>query len=146
MRNNLNDSKNILPVNKIDLGYSTRRALRKKKLGEKIPDSSVLKFHRDCFASLKILASKLLEKSPAAYPIVKALRYFDPSVAANDNCRKLLIRKLLTTLEERRHISSLLTDQAEKQFHPICSELQEELKAFSRRTQRVDHFWSHLFK
>ncbi|GBL84560.1 hypothetical protein AVEN_99516-1 [Araneus ventricosus] len=148
MRIDLNDAKNILPVNKIDLGYGTRRALRNKNLVEKIPDSSILKFCRDCFASLKILASKLLEKSPAAYPMVKALTCFDPSIAANDNCRKLRIRKLLTTLEEHRHISSLLADQAEKQFHLICSEsaLQEELKAFSCHTQRVDQFWSHLFK
>lgn len=65
------DKNHIRSAKHIDLGYITRQALRNT---EQINDKDILQFRVDCLFIFQKFCSKLLDKSPLKYPIMKALR------------------------------------------------------------------------
>lgn len=139
--------KNLLDVDEIDLGYTTRAMIRKINKEKKIADFALSQFRRECQICFKEFIIKLLEKSPLSYSITKATSCFDPAIAANINVRKIRCRNLLTILEEHHWINGIEADKADRQFEKVCSipYVIEELKQFRRANQRVDHFWENLF-
>jgi len=75
------DKNNICLAKYIDLGYTTRQALRNT---EQINDKDMLKFRLDCSLIFQKCCSKLLDKSPLKFPIVRSITFCDPNIIASN--------------------------------------------------------------
>ncbi|XP_018402101.1 PREDICTED: uncharacterized protein LOC108779229 [Cyphomyrmex costatus] len=81
----LESTNNLLTTNSIDIGYTTRDALRHTK---NISQLKILQFKNTCRTCLKIFICKILNRSPLNYKLVKAISCVDPSIAANEGIAK----------------------------------------------------------
>lgn len=140
------DTNNLISYEKIDLGFACRAAL--KKLPKTVKELQVLEFRRDCRNALGKMVSKLLERSPLAHPLTRAITCFDPSVAADPKLRVRRMTSLLDILTENRWLSGLTADNVLTEFQTVCSlpSVTVSLKKFTRSTMRLDSFWKSIFQ
>lgn len=140
---NVTDKNHIRLAKYIDLGYTTRQALRNT---EQINDKDMLKFRLDCLLIFQKFCSKLLDKSPLKYPIVRGITFCDPHIIANDV--KISLRRLKNTLTifvDNNLISGCAADRVEREFIKLFNNSQfvEQCKNYLR-TDRLDEFWTNL--
>lgn len=69
------EKNNIRLAKYIDLGYTTRQAIN---------DKDMLKFRLGCSLIFQKCCSKLLDKSPLKYPIVRSITFCDLNIIANN--------------------------------------------------------------
>ncbi|CAI6352627.1 unnamed protein product [Macrosiphum euphorbiae] len=137
------DKNNIRLSKYIDLGYTTRQALRNT---EQINDKDMLKFRLDCSLIFQKFCSKLLDKSPLKYPIVRSITFCDPNIIASNF--KISLRRLKNTLEifvDNNLISGCAADRVEREFIKLFNNSQfiERCKNYLK-TDRLDEFWTNL--
>lgn len=130
---------NILPANKIDLGYATKLALRNC---QGVNEREVMEFRQDCCNAMSVLCQKLLEQSPLKYKLTKGISCFDPAVAKQPTIRNARLSTTLNTFVEHNWISGIQADTIQKEFRTVCeSDVFTSAVQSLRTVDRVDHFW-----
>ncbi|CAG2055443.1 unnamed protein product [Timema podura] len=100
---------NILSLKKIDLGFATRSELKKSN----DTDLQILQFRSDCRKCLQKCVVKILERSPPAYGLTKAVTCFDLSIiTANPTIATKWLETLLSTLVDARWLAGTTADKA----------------------------------
>ncbi|KAK0152285.1 hypothetical protein N1851_006335 [Merluccius polli] len=75
---NVSDEKNWVPLRNVDIGLGADAAI-KGKPGCKIGELSVLHFKKECLQCLVKVVSKLQDKSPLKFPMVRQIACLDPT-------------------------------------------------------------------
>lgn len=142
MSTDVEDEDKLLPVKKVDLGFSTNAAIR-KCCGVK--EIEILKFRNDCKKGLQKFVKKMMTRSPLKFKLTKALSCFDPTVAIDESGSKRL-QEMLTILVDNNWVDGTTADRAVQQYKQIClkKESRDAFRKFVRTSNRVDHFWKSL--
>ncbi|XP_048512809.1 uncharacterized protein LOC125501482 [Athalia rosae] len=140
----LEKADNLLFAKDINLGYTTNDAFRHTKLVKPV---DISRFREECRKCLRIFVTKILQKSPLKFPIVKAISCFNPAIAIKND---LSCKRLSTALEifvESNWISGIQANKIDREYKRIISlpTVQEKFKQF-KRTERLDHFWMRLIE
>ena len=77
----LNEAVNLLPVDKVDVGFQTQKFLKEVHATE----LELLQFRKECQTFLRTTVEKLKERSPLRYKVVRGLSSLDPSVILNQS-------------------------------------------------------------
>lgn len=101
---------NLLLSKDIDVGSSTRLAIRKCREEGNLLDSQIKKFRGECKEFYEIMVTKLLLRSPIKYPLTKHLRCINPTIAAMtsgvDN-----LKPLLEMMLDENHLSGNVAER-----------------------------------
>lgn len=149
----LTNDKNLLPHNKVEIGFAAEKALHDAKRGnDKINDRQVLEYRIQCRKCLCSLIEKLLEKSPLYYSATRQLSCLSPLQMASDphGCTENM-RKLIMSLHNKNRISDRECDACLSQFKVFLCEIpvigKEVFENFDPYSSRLDEFLSvHLDK
>lgn len=141
----VNKDDNLLFAKNIKLPFSVTYELKKVKSAK---ERDVLLFRESCRKCIQKFISKLVERSPLAYKLTRAVSCFDPNIAANVDLGSKRLTVLLTSLTDSKWLNSTVADKALREYECVCSQpkVQDSLKTFSRKSQRVDNFWTNLLK
>lgn len=138
-------TENLLPVKELEIGYETRKAL--KKVSEKIKDQEILQFRSSIRTCCQKMVLKLQEKSPLKYRTVKAITCFDPAIAAT-SVGLNRFKNLLGILVDHNIISGSAGDLARNDFSRLCEQSIDDLKSYKRYSKEedtdLDTFWTQL--
>jgi hypothetical protein len=132
----------------IDIGFATKQLLNTSGVSER----QKMEFRVDCRLFLQNAVSKLLERSPIHYSIVRNARCLSPLVmSGNINDASRNMRSLLQCLLKARRLQPEVCDQAARQYEQFCQIVVADnilaFRGFSSQTQRVDTFLaSYLLK
>ncbi|XP_063245001.1 uncharacterized protein LOC134546246 [Bacillus rossius redtenbacheri] len=136
---------NLKDVKHVELGYSTRAALRKCKNAS---EKDILIFRKECRNVLQFFVSNLLLKSPLKYSLTKALTFLNPyHISSKDSC----VKQLTTALDHLLTANLLpasTVERADREYRFLCSQSNviEEMKTYSKSETRLDTFWVQLIE
>ena len=94
----VNEKENLLPAKNVDIGFATRKSIGDVQAKQKVSDRQVFEFKSDWLAFLQSLATKLLERCPLQYPVVRYLVCLDPRIMVSKPDQA--IRKMTQLLEK----------------------------------------------
>lgn len=108
-----------------------------------------LEFRQNCKLFLLKMVSKLCEKAPIKYPLVRSLSVLDPRVLLND--KEFSVQKLTTILRflvETGRIEDKCCDETLREFgcffdHHLMS-TSDAFRKFSPQSERLDEFYHEL--
>jgi len=142
------NSVNHVDVTKLRIGFVTQRALEhmKQNSSEKLN----LEFRQNCKLFLLKMLSKLFEKAPLKYPLVRGLSVLDPRVLLKS--KETSVRKLSTVLRllvESGRIEEQSCDGVLREFgnfydhNLMCAS--DSFRNFNPQMGRLDEFYNeHL--
>ena len=118
---NLQDSENLLPAKKVEIGLATQQEINKllqlKSKNQKVTEKEVLKFRQQCLYFIRGMILKIAERSPLKFPVVKAISCLDPVIISHrEQIANTRMSKLLGILLEDRWIDEYTAERCQKQF------------------------------
>lgn len=114
----MNSKSVLLEPKNIDIGFGTKKVLKKIRVNEKSKDA----FFYDCQKILINLTKKLIEKSPLKYKLVRGLSSLHPSIILNNSSVGLTRFKIiLEILHNANRISEVVAEKAKNQFSSFCT-------------------------
>ncbi|KAJ8959576.1 hypothetical protein NQ314_006225 [Rhamnusium bicolor] len=135
---NFKDSEILLPLNKIDIGFASRKLLKN------ITESKKHIFYKECRTFLIACVTKIVSRSNLKYDIVKAISCLDPSLICNyPKKAEQRVRLTLEILYEKGVINSDLADKCKMQFNRCVIDYSNNFKMFEP-CQRLDKFYTKL--
>ena len=96
-KDGVNEKVTFLPTKNGDIGFATRKILRDVQTEQKVSDGQVFEFKNYCILFLQSLATKLLERCPLQYQVVRYLTCLDPRIMVGNPDQA--IRKMTELLE-----------------------------------------------
>lgn len=139
---------NHVDVNKVKVGFATERALvehAKNSGSERLR----LEFRQNCKLFLVKMVSKLLEKAPVKYPLVRSLSVLDPRVLLNN--KELSSQKLTTVLRllvETSRLEEKCCDDVLREFGQFFDSslmsASDSFHKFTPQSDRLDEFYYGL--
>ena len=150
---NLQDSENLLPAKKVEIGLATQqennKLLQLKSKNQKVTEKEVLKFRQQCLDFIRGMILKIAERSPLKFPVVKAISCLDPVIISHrEQIANTRMSKLLGILLEDRWIDEYTAERCQKQFKEVIALSKTSLKdAFSiwdERNDSLDNFYSSI--
>jgi hypothetical protein len=105
----------------------------------------------NCIAFLKATASKIIERSPLKYKMVRMVSCLSPTaiIRSRSICQTTM-GELTQYLYNKNHLSSLTADRCKVQFTTLCSKADGALKdifsSYSVATERLDSFYARLLQ
>ncbi len=127
--------KHLLSARKTNIGFETSQKLERALANKRISELDALKFRGDCQLFLKSMTSKLLEKSPLKYDIVRHASSLDPA-KVKDLDAPDIFRDLLFVLQN-----------AKLRDGPDCDLLLQQYRSFGQeiphyeKSMRLDKFY-----
>ena len=139
----VNKTENLLPAKKVNVGMVTLVQLKNCKASQ----LEIGCFKNECRAALKVIVNRLQDRSPLGIKLTRYVSCFDPAVAVTPVGKERL-QRLLIHLAEKNRISSIFADKVQRQFNEMLSKknICDDLKAYSRKTERLDHFWMKVME
>lgn len=139
---------NLLPANKINVGYATKHAL---DLSRRAGATSleILQFKNHCRKIMKTSIDKILKRSLLKYSIVKAVSFLNPDVAIYKESFKKRLCAALKTYVDNQLISGSKADKIERDFLQLyfLSSTRKKLKKYNLLSdKRLDNFWTDVIK
>ena len=137
-------SPNFLPLNKINIGFGAKAAIKIPGVGEDLT-SEFLNQCRRCIVSI---LSKIIERSPLNYALVRACSALSPHlISTKKETAFLRFDSLLQNLHLKNHISSVDADKCKNLFQRFCTDelYTSSLKSFEPTT-KLDHFYTRLLQ
>lgn len=134
------NAKNQLTAKEINIGYGTDSALRKCK---NVTGLEKLQFREQCRKCMIAFVSKIMERSPIKYPLVRSITCLDPRIALQKKLSNIRLSRLLKIFVEDQIISGLTADKIDQEYKSLCEQsiVVEKMKNFDQSTNRLDHFW-----
>ena len=142
---NVSSKESRCTYNEVDIGVAATKALNAGKLA----DNEKMAFRMQCLEFLCAMVSKIVERSPLKYEIVRSISCFVPStIATSQVTAERRMKKLVEVLYEAGHISAITADKSKEQFTALCSKASNDLNAkfsgFVRAEHRLDKFYYDL--
>ncbi|KAK5874614.1 hypothetical protein PBY51_019545 [Eleginops maclovinus] len=139
---------NHVDVNKVKVGFATERALV-----EHVKNSGAerlrLEFRQNCKLFLVKMVSKLFEKAPVKYPLVRSLSVLDPRVLLKN--KELSSQKLTTVprlLVETARLEEKCCDDVLREFGQFFDTslmlASDSFHKFTPQSDRLDEFYHGL--
>jgi len=131
---------------KIEIGFSTERALRKSQTS----DLQKMEFRLSCKNCLIAICKKILEKAPLKYPFTRHAACLDPRRMVNSpsNCKKQL-QRLLGCLVDLKRIKENECDNIKWQFNSFITDVvapnTSKFKDYDISKERLDVFFYSFF-
>lgn len=138
---------NHLSSSKIDVGFAADKKLKELYASKKINDKQILQYRLEVKDFLVAVVSKILEKSPVKYSIVRNLRCLKPSVMAEkpDEAKKMF-RRVLGSLNHVHQVADDKCDEIANQFDEFVDTDVLALRCqFSEFDKSKDHLDTLLF-
>ncbi|KAE8742847.1 hypothetical protein FOCC_FOCC005271, partial [Frankliniella occidentalis] len=102
----------------------------------------------DCITIVKRMVEKILEKSPLAYKLCKAITFCDPELIVKSEAAALKrLRDCLTVVQERHWFTSLECDTIESEFKALIrkASVLNGMREYDRDRTRLDHHWKTIW-
>ena len=128
LRIDVHKAENLKPVQKIEVGFAVRPHLETAEKNKKTTPLQILDFYRGFQMFLQGAVTKLLEKSPIKYPLVRNMQAINPVYLIN-NPESGRFHKILDTLLSHRLLSADTCDEVMKQFKVFLAEVKSHLSA-----------------
>ena len=137
---------NMLPLDKMSMGFATENLLRDGKLKDAFDDASVKNYLKEVRLFLAKMMLKIFERSPLNSNFVRYVRIFDPKVmasyskATNEGCMKGTVRCLI----EHKYITPSFGDSVLVSFGKFQGNLlvnKDKFLAYDRNKTRLDDFY-----
>lgn len=140
---------NLLTAKYINLGYATEAALRKvnqSPLQSKISDLEIIQFKAQIRKCIQAFITKMMDRSPLKFPLVKAVFCLNPAVALQTDLANKRLPTALHIYIENEIISGHTGDKIDQEYKHICAipVVKQKLKSYDRLENRLDHFWVDL--
>ena len=143
----LSDQDNLLPLNKMNVGFAVSGAIKKLVQSDKVSCDGVKKFRQGAQLFIKGILQKLFERCPLGSTILRCSSIFDLSHLSTIPKEKLQERwkLLLSGLMELNIMEPQKCDWATSDFKAFLADelpLHEvELQQFSSKEDRLDEFF-----
>jgi len=146
-RIDLSSADTIVGNKDVDIGVAAHRALSASKTS----DRDKLEFRMSCLAFLKATASKIVERSPLRYRMVRAVSCLSPtSIVMSRTLCETRMAQLAQNLFDSNHLPAASADQLKVQFGSLCSlaagDLRDTFTSYNNATQRLDTFYGKLLR
>jgi hypothetical protein len=113
MNLDLKDSDTLLPIEKVDIGYSAKHIMKKLKCSDK--EKYMLK--KDFSKIVISVIEKLKEKSPLKSNLARGLTCFDPDIILNKpTLGQTRVDSVLEILHNSKRITDVQAENAKKQY------------------------------
>lgn len=126
----------------VDVGVGATKCLSLSKLSE----TEKMGFQMQCIEFLSAAVSKIFERGPLKYSIVRAISCLVPATVAN--CRGLAesrMKLLVEIMYEKGCITAVTGDKCKSQFSDLCAKASGTLKSrfasYSTKVDRLDVFY-----
>lgn len=149
------DKKNYRDYKQIDIGFAANKVLQEAP--NTVSDLQKMTFRMGCCKFLAAMTSKLLERSPLKYGLVRNLNCLVPKNMATvpEDCRKAF-NKVLETLLTKKHFRASQCDEAGRQFSKFCDQIVKvkssefsnfvEVANTGKEADRLDVFFSEYME
>ena len=134
------DSKNHLNPDKVELGFKTASLLQKAKRKSCVTDRMITDFRKECKNFLIAVVVKLQDKCPLKYALVRNMRCLDPRKFANkEDCKKKM-KKVLRCMIDAKRITDENGDLVLGQFTDFLqtTALEQSASSFDPSSDRID--------
>ena len=112
----VSDSKNLLKIDKIDVGFASKAAMTSEEIG-KVKESE---FRDQCRQCLQAIVMKLIERSPIKYEVVHHIRSFSPFfIRRHPNSCISVFEELLAYLVKNGYLVLSQCDSLVKQYRQM---------------------------
>ena len=137
---------NMLPLDKMSMGFAAENLLRDGKLKDAFDDASVKNYLKEVGLFLAKMMLKIFERSPLNSNFVHYVRIFDPKVmasyskATNEGCMEGTVRCLI----EHKYITPSFGDSVLVSFGKFQGDLlvnKDKFLAYDRNKTRLDDFY-----
>lgn len=107
-----------------------------------------LSFKNDCRTIMKVFISKISEKSPLKYPIVKPISCFNPSNALHSNMSQKRLSIVLEKFVRNNIVPAIVAEKMEKEFREIIAfeTTREKWKSYNKAESRLDNLWISIME
>ena len=121
---NLNDQQNILPFNKIHIGFGAQKMINDKIRKDAIRFSEVQIFKEKCIIFLTILIGKLFERSPVSLTISRYASSLSPvNIKEKPDLCCNRFKNLLLQLNELKKLSTKECDDTIQEYKKFMREV-----------------------
>ena len=147
MKIDLKLSENLCSYKEIDIGVAASAQL----LSSKVSDRARLEFRMECRQFLSAMCSKIIERSPLKFKLVKYASSVDPaSVVKGGTVDEQNFAGVVDILFSSNNIAAKVADAAKNEYRELCSlaaskELKPSFETFNvSATCRLDEFYFKL--
>ena len=141
------DKKNHKAPAEIEIGFAVKATLANLVQNKAVSDRRIFEFHMDCTKFLSHVTSKILERSPLKYKLVRSLYCLNPQkmIGSPEECTKAF-EVVLSKLIETKWRSSTAADDLLEQYKCFLHIVKKEYKfEFKNCKERVDAFlYAHI--
>lgn len=139
MKIDLTDKSNLCSTNKVELGFSTKNAIKKIR---NVKEAEILKFKLECQNIILSMCQKLKEKCPLSYKFVKGASCLSPYVMLNSKIAKIRVQLALEVFVERNHFGEVTAEKIENEYINFIKNdsVVKELKNFDSKKHQLDTY------
>ena len=137
------DTANQLHYKKVDIGYSAENAVKKLVQGKKVSELGEKKFRESAKAFIVTILSRLLNKSPLQYSLVRNMMCLDPRRMASkqEDCTEKMKRVLNTLVQANRlpeDDCDVIRQQYRKYLEEVVAAERARFSDFKPTASRID--------
>ncbi|KAJ8403281.1 hypothetical protein AAFF_G00354980 [Aldrovandia affinis] len=144
------EKKNHVSTEQVDLGFASQKSIKALIDQKAASEFQILQFKTECITFLSSLTSKLLEKCPLKYPLVRHLTCLNPHEIVKSSTEPAEhFGRILTMLLNGKWLSAEQCDELLSQFKSFSTEIKEHAAAFTNfepETERLDKFLGKYMK
>lgn len=149
------DEKTLIQLKDIDIGFAARDVVHSAK----VSDLKKMQFRSECRLFLQKMASKMLERSPLRFTVVRNAGSLSPETMCATPASTKQFKNLLTAFYRAKRMSSEFCERASQEYETFCFCMRRdhltEFLSFDLKKDRLDVFmtpylekgeYSNLFK
>ena len=123
----LTNSENLKAHSQIDAGFVSEKLVNELRATKTISDRQVLEFHMEAREFLQCLVSKIIEKSPLQYSLVRNVSCLVPKIITDDKEVGLSrFRRVLSNLSSAKHVDDKDCDEILNQYTDFSREMKTD--------------------
>lgn len=126
----LNKKENMKTLQNLDIGFGASAACKGAN------GVNVLQFREECMTYLQNLCTKLANKYPLKYKIVKGATCLNPDVMLNESVRQSRLKCALETFIEQKRLSAGDADIIKRSYEDLCNNKDVKLKLTEFKSDR----------
>ena len=141
----VSEKENLVPAKNVDIGFATRKVVNNLQAKKEASGRKNLEFQSQCLTFLQTLSTKLLERCPLQYPVVRYLTCLDPRYMAArpeqaTNKMTQLLKKLLHLRQRRAEDCDAIIRQYKTFLGEIKKHSLQSFAEFKHTEEGVDTF------
>ena len=141
-----NDSKNQLRNSKVKAGFAAERIISQLTSAKKVSEKQVYEFRDNCKQFVLKMISKIVEKSPITYSLVRNMVCLDPAnLPTKKEPSVAKLTHILRNLVDAGQVSEHLCDPALTEYSALFDEVAAAgTTQFDHTTDRLDTYYHSL--